>query len=193
MLHSFNGSDGCDPDAGLIFDAAGNLYGTTYYGGASGVRHGFQADAESGRKLDGERAALVQRQPTERIPIAGLIFDAAGNLYGTTEWWRRFWLRHGFQADAELGRKLDGERAALVQRQRRRRIPWPASSSMRPEISTARPTGRHFVAARHGFQADAESGRKLDGERAASLHRQRRSHPYAGLIFDAAGNLYGTT
>ena len=38
VLHSFNGNgtDGVTPDSGLIFDAAGNLYGTTYFGGASG-------------------------------------------------------------------------------------------------------------------------------------------------------------
>ncbi len=34
VLHSFgNGADGVDPEAGLIFDAAGNLYGTTAGGG----------------------------------------------------------------------------------------------------------------------------------------------------------------
>jgi uncharacterized repeat protein (TIGR03803 family) len=36
VLHSFTGSDGRNPQAGLIADSAGNLYGTTVAGGASG-------------------------------------------------------------------------------------------------------------------------------------------------------------
>ena len=36
VLHSFTGSDGGDPYAGLIADRAGNLYGTTANGGAAG-------------------------------------------------------------------------------------------------------------------------------------------------------------
>src|ERR1035438_10255459 len=39
VLHSFNnnGTDGIDPDGGVIFDAAGNLYGTTWAGGTYSV------------------------------------------------------------------------------------------------------------------------------------------------------------
>ena len=52
---------------------------------------------------------------TEQTPIGGLIFDAAGNLYGTTQvigGAQR--LRHGFQAHAERRWKLDRECTPFV-------------------------------------------------------------------------------
>ena len=44
VLHSFNdnGVDGWEPSAGLVRDAAGNLYGTTYSGGAHGYGTVFE-------------------------------------------------------------------------------------------------------------------------------------------------------
>lgn len=38
VVHTFvsNGKDGLSPNASLIFDAAGNLYGVTFYGGTDG-------------------------------------------------------------------------------------------------------------------------------------------------------------
>ena len=49
MLHSFgNGTDGAVPYAGLIFDAAGNLYGTTVEGGTYGGGTVFELTPTAG-------------------------------------------------------------------------------------------------------------------------------------------------
>ena len=58
VLYSFgNGTDGFAPYSGLVFDAAGNLYGTTYYGGTNSKGDGVRVDTHSGWGLDGAGAA----------------------------------------------------------------------------------------------------------------------------------------
>jgi uncharacterized repeat protein (TIGR03803 family) len=81
ILHAFGGvADGAGPNGSLIMDSAGNLYGTTIYGGSNGagtvfkmtqagvlsVLYSFTGGADGGK------------------PSAGLVMDGAGNLYGTT-------------------------------------------------------------------------------------------------------------
>ena len=81
VLHSFtNRRDGNHPDAGLIADAAGNLYGTTLSGGDGGYGTVFQLDPS------GTLTVLYSFTGGSdgRSPVGGLIADAAGNLYGTT-------------------------------------------------------------------------------------------------------------
>ena len=58
VLHQFNGTDGVDPRdfSGLIFDASGNLYGTTTRGGVYGYGAVFQLYAQRGWQLDRKRA-----------------------------------------------------------------------------------------------------------------------------------------
>jgi uncharacterized repeat protein (TIGR03803 family) len=85
VLHRFTGgSEGSQPLAGLTFDTAGNLYGTTAFGGNYGYGTVYQLTPNS----DGTWTEHVLDSFTGGAdgdtPAAGLIFDIAGNLYGTT-------------------------------------------------------------------------------------------------------------
>jgi uncharacterized repeat protein (TIGR03803 family) len=86
-LHSFNfnGTDGANPYAGLIFDAAGNLYGTTEEGGNIGWGTVFELTPARGGNWTEEVLYNFSGSPDAGYSTAGLIFDAAGNLYGTTQ------------------------------------------------------------------------------------------------------------
>ena len=80
VLYPFKGgSDGSQPSGDLIFDQAGNLYGTTEGGGQGNLGtvysvtpSGFESSLQS---FSGSNGAT---------PFSGVIFDNAGNFYGTT-------------------------------------------------------------------------------------------------------------
>ena len=86
VLHSFDGSDGWAPYSGLVMDKAGNLYGTTGLGGAgtycsNGCGTVFEINTSR------QETVLYSFTGTNGdgfIPLAGLVRDSQGNLYGTT-------------------------------------------------------------------------------------------------------------
>ncbi|MGA8491475.1 MAG: choice-of-anchor tandem repeat GloVer-containing protein [Terriglobales bacterium] len=85
-LHTFHGKDGTGPEAGLIFDAAGNLYGTTNGGGAykEGTVFELTPTSNGGWAETVLYSFCAQSKCTDgKNPFASVIFDAAGNLYGT--------------------------------------------------------------------------------------------------------------
>jgi len=85
VLHNFNGSDGSASQAGLIFDAAGNLYGTTYTGGTYNDGTVFELSPSAGGGWSETVLHSFDPDGSDGLfPQSGLIFDAAGNLYGTT-------------------------------------------------------------------------------------------------------------
>ena len=123
--------------AGVAFDRAGNIYGTTYYGGGYGEGSVFELSPSNG----GWTYTLVHSFGNGldgNSPIAGVVIDAAGNLYGTTQ-------SGGAYGDGtvfELSPSDGGWSETLL---------------------------HHFTGGNDG------------------------GDPYGGLIFDAAGNLYGAT
>jgi uncharacterized repeat protein (TIGR03803 family) len=81
-------ADGQDPEGGLIADSAGNLYGTTYWGGSK--RFGTIFKMTYGKKTKSWTHSILYNFCTQAncadgsLPEAGLIMDSKGNLYGTT-------------------------------------------------------------------------------------------------------------
>jgi uncharacterized repeat protein (TIGR03803 family) len=88
VLHRFGRyGDGRFPGAGVIMDAAGNLYGTTSFGGVLGCG-GSGWGCGTIFKVDpsGNETVLYRfKNGADGLSPNGLIRDAAGNLYGTTE------------------------------------------------------------------------------------------------------------
>jgi len=80
ILHTFLGPDGAAPSGGVLLDAAGKLYGTTWAGGAHDQGSIFQLDKV------GKLATLYSFTggTDGGLPFSSLTEDQAGNFYGTT-------------------------------------------------------------------------------------------------------------
>ena len=197
ILYAFTGADGANPYAGLIFDAAGNLYGTTYLGGSTACPYGCGVVFKLKPNPDGTWTESVLHSftgPDGAAPLAGLIFDAAGNLYGTTA-------NGGADNNGVVFKLTPGPDGT-----------WTESVlySFTGGADGANPwlAGLVFDAAGNLYgmtEGGGGSGRGVvlkltpnpDGTWTESvLHSftgPDGSFPFAGLILDAAGNLYGTT
>jgi uncharacterized repeat protein (TIGR03803 family) len=83
VLFRFLYAEGANPQATLVFDSAGNLYGTTSQGGTYGIGAVFELTPHANGAWT--ETTLYNFNTTDgRVPLSSLIFDAAGNLYGTT-------------------------------------------------------------------------------------------------------------
>jgi uncharacterized repeat protein (TIGR03803 family) len=88
VLYKFKGgSDGVGPSGRLVFDQKGNLYGTTAAGGAFQSGTVFQLTRQGSSWTEAVIYSFcAQYNCTDgAFPLAGLIFDGRGNLYGTSE------------------------------------------------------------------------------------------------------------
>jgi uncharacterized repeat protein (TIGR03803 family) len=193
ILHSFNanGKDGTYPNASLIFDHSGNLYSTTVYGGADGGGTVFELTPRKGGVWTEKILhTFIANGEDGFYPVASLIFDAAGNLYGTTagggvasrgtvfELTPKTWTEkelYSFNGNSQDG---DGPQAGMV---------LDADGNL---YGTTIAGGADGGGTAFEVTPGAGTEKVLYNFNSNS---QDGSGPQAGLIFDATGNLYGTT
>jgi uncharacterized repeat protein (TIGR03803 family) len=97
VIHTFQGypADGANPAAALISDSTGNLYGTTEQGGSSANCKGgagklvgcgtvFKLSNSAGVWTESLLYSFTGLSSDGQNPVASLLFDGVGNLYGTT-------------------------------------------------------------------------------------------------------------
>ena len=87
VLYTFSGgTDGSEPYAPVVMDKAGNLYGTTKYGGDLSCNAPLGCGVVFELKTTGKETVLhtFSGGADGALPVAGLVRDSAGNLYGTT-------------------------------------------------------------------------------------------------------------
>lgn len=93
ILYNFNGAgDGSNPQAGVILDSAGNLYGTTQMGGdlscafSQGCGTVFELSPPGSGWTETTIYTFESSSDVGTNPIAGLVFDTSGNLYGSADY-----------------------------------------------------------------------------------------------------------
>lgn len=87
VLYNFTcGDDGCSPEAGVVFDTAGNLYGTTWGGGPGGSGYGtvYKLSLQPNGRWKETTLHFFTGASDGAGPYSPVILDAAGNVYGTT-------------------------------------------------------------------------------------------------------------
>jgi uncharacterized repeat protein (TIGR03803 family) len=183
--------DGAYPWAGLIFDAAGNLYGTTSLGGAYSYGTAFKLTPNP----DGSWTENIIYHFSGRdgaFPWAGpLIFDPFGNLYGMTI--------GGGQGDGggtiyQLVPNPDG---SWTERLLHSFGSWDGDGST-PRSGLIFDDGGNLYGTTNfgGTYGNGTAFRLVpnpDGSWTEQLIWSFNSEPYSDLIFDGDGNLYGTT
>jgi uncharacterized repeat protein (TIGR03803 family) len=187
ILYSFaGGDDGANPEAGVIADANGSLYGTTYYGGGTDAGGTVYKLTSAGQETVLHSFKSYSRGPDGYFPIAGLALDAAGNLYGTT-------LEGGpalFGALYKLS--TTGQETILS-------CFMGAAAGNNPQGGVIRDDAGNLYGTTY-FGGGTNSGvvYKIDaaGDEAAPFAfpgGAAGANPVGDLIRDAAGNLYGIT
>jgi len=206
VLYSFNpnGVDGFGATGGLVFDASGNLYGTTEFGGTGNCTNGFGCGTVFELSPSGGGAwteTIVHNfQGSDGWEVhAGLITDAAGNLYGTTANGGTYGQGTAFELSRGAGGSWTVTTLHHFTGGSDGGVPFgslllDASGNLYGMTSAG---GGKSAECRYGCGTVFELHRFKGGNWAEkTLHSFSQNiedgrYPYAGLIFDSSGNLYG--
>lgn len=198
VLYDFKGSpgdDGATPHATLVFDRAGNLYGTTVSGGASS---NFGIVFKLTPTSQGQWTETVLHRFTGgtdgATPYAGVILDAAGNVYGATD-------GGGAAGDGTVYKLTPSDSSPWVETVLHSFTGKPdgAGPFAAPLLDAA---GNLFGTTYYGGARNDGAVYKLapqpDGSWAETVLYSFKGgsdgvNPGAPLIADRSGNLYGTT
>ena len=186
VLHNFpaDSTDGALPEAGLVIDSNGNLYGTTSSGGAHGVGIVFKIDTS------GTETVLYNFAGGHDggIPYGNLVLDSSGNLYGTTRSGGAYYGGTAFELSTSgvetilhsFGHGSDGKfpYAGLVRDSNGNLYGTTANGGTAGLGTVFEITASGTESILHSFTGNSGN----DG-----------AYPHATLVRDSSGNLYGTT
>jgi uncharacterized repeat protein (TIGR03803 family) len=194
VLYSFSGrKDGGYPSAPLVIDQAGNLYGTTETGGRF-AKCGFGCGVVFKVSPDGNETVLhafrgiVSGDPPGdgQDPLAGLVIDSSGSLYGTTA-------TGGVGAGVAFKLMPNGKETILFR-----------FSAGNPGVG---PSGSLVMDAQGDLYGTTQNGGTSNNGVVFKLTPKGKETvlyslaggisdgwwPFAGIIMDAKGDIYGTT
>ena len=195
VLYSFTGTaGGSEPHQGLVFDPAGNLYGTTFIGGLYGYGSVFKlAPNPDGSWTETLLHSFTGRWDGGLVDWGRLIIDSAGNLYGVTYEGGT----HGAGVLYRLSPNADGSWTETVLHQFTggKDGGWSRTT---PFFDAA---GNLYGTAAYGGVYGCGTAFKMtpgpDNKWAFQVIHQFRGQPacspWVDLVPDAAGNLWGTT
>ncbi|HWY22916.1 MAG TPA: choice-of-anchor tandem repeat GloVer-containing protein [Candidatus Acidoferrum sp.] len=204
VLHTFTdvGTDGGIPFSGLTFDSAGNLWGTAIAGGTSGEGEVFELTPAAGGGWTFNSIFGFSTWTSGRSPNGPVVFDSAGNVYGTT---MNGGTNFGCDAGQACGNvfELSPTSGGWVE---------TVLYSFTGGVDGGVPIGNLAIDAAGNLYGTTSNGGRCKssfgcgvvyelsptstGWKETVLHsftgKTDGAFPYGGVIFDSAGNLYGT-
>jgi len=210
VIYNFQGgNDGSFPTAGVIFDSAGNLYGTTSEGGFFYGDQGFGVVFKLSPQSNGtwKQSVLYTFTGTSdgTGPRGSVIFDNAGNLYGTAPTGGTGNCNYGCGVVFKLAPTASGpwDETVLYSFLANGDGAFPLSnltfdaSGNLYGTASAGGTGSNLFCP-EGCGTVFKLAPSAGGWNETVLYNFQGptadgATPYAGIIFDAAGNIYGTT